>query len=141
MKQLITSVVLVAFFSLNAFAQETKTVTGYLVDKSCATGMVKKAPEEAMAKAASHKRSCALMPDCSATGYGVVSEGKYIKFDEKGDATAKDFLTKSKKKDHIYVEAVGTMNGDVFTLTSLKPAKMPSMKMEKKPAAKETKPM
>ena len=132
MKQLIASAVLVAFFALTAMAQESKVVTGYLVDKMCASGMVKKGPAEAMLKASKHTRDCALEPDCAKAGYGVVSDGKFIKFDEKGDVTAKDYLTKSKQKDHIMVEVTGTMEGDTLAVNSLKESKMPAKKPVKK---------
>jgi len=90
-----------------ASAQETKdkpmthSMKGYLVDKMCATGMAKKAPDEAMAKAAKHTKSCALEESCFDSGYGLMSEGKWYKFDDAGDKLALGWLKKTEKKDKL----------------------------------------
>lgn len=132
MKLFFVSAVLVAFVTVNAMAQESKAVTGYLVDKMCGSGMAKKGPAEAMLKASKHTRECALEPGCAESGYGLVSDGKFIKFDEKGDVKAKAFLTKTKLADHILVEVSGTMQGDKLAVTSLKEAKIQAKKAVKK---------
>ncbi len=123
---------LATFFSVNAMAQNTKTVTGYLVDKMCGSGIVKKGPAEAMLKAAKHTRECALEPGCAESGYGVVTDGKFVKFDENGDKKAKELLTKSTLKDHILVEVSGNMQGDVLTVGALKETSMQKKKPVKK---------
>jgi hypothetical protein len=108
-----------------ASAQETKSkpMKGYLVDKMCATGMAKKAPEEAMAKAAKHTKSCALEESCMESGFGLMSEGKWYKFDDAGDKMALAWLKKTDKKNDLMVEVTGTHDGDIFKLTSLKEVK------------------
>lgn len=119
-------------------AQEKKekpmshTMKGYLVDKMCATGMVKKEREEAMAKAAKHTKSCALEESCTQSGYGLISDGMWYKFDDAGDKHALAWLKKTDKKNELMVEVTGTHNGDIFKVTSLKEVKNGAVKKEKK---------
>lgn len=113
---------LVLFAAMSALAQETKTVTlnGYVVDQMCAGGMAKKA--NAMEKAAAHTRDCSLEESCSAEGYGIFSDGKYYRFDEKGSATAKSLIEKSKREKGLYFEASGVLSNGTLTVASLKEA-------------------
>jgi hypothetical protein len=65
-----------------------------------------------------HPRSCALQ--CSKGGYGVITaDGKFLKFDEGGNAKALEALKKSDKKDHLRATVEGTLSGDVITVASL----------------------
>ena len=117
--------------AFSASAQETSakpmththTMKGYLVDKMCATGMAKKAPDEAMAKAAKHTKSCALEESCMESGFGLMSEGKWYKFDDAGDKKALAWLNKTDKKNDLMVEVTGTHDGDIFKVVSLKEVK------------------
>jgi hypothetical protein len=117
---------------------EGKTVTmkGYVVDAMCAKGIAKK--ENMMEKAAAHTRECALEDACSASGYGVFSEGKWFKFDDAGDAQAKALLENTKKEKGIAVEVSGTMQGNQFAVASIKETTMPTgdKNMEKKTETK-----
>jgi hypothetical protein len=105
-----------------AFARGSDKVTlnGYVVDQHCAKGMAVKT--NAMEKAASHSKDCLLMEECSASGYGIFSSGKYYPFDEKGSTTAKALIEKSKLTKAMYFEATGTLNNGTLTLASLKDA-------------------
>jgi hypothetical protein len=136
MKKL-TILVLLFIFALagaSVFAQEKKEKThamkGYLVDKMCATGMAKKSPEEAMAKAAKHTKSCALEESCVESGFGLMSEGKWYKFDDAGDKQALAWLKKTDKKNELMIEVTGTHDGDIFYVASLKDAKATGVKKE-----------
>ncbi len=124
---LIIALTFCTIFAFSSQAQEKKssshTMKGYLVDKMCATGIVKKSPDEAMAKAAKHTRECALEESCAASGYGIVSDGNYIKFDKAGDKKANEFLIKSKTVNNIYVEVSGTDEGNTITVASIKEIK------------------
>jgi hypothetical protein len=84
-----------------------------------------------MEKAEGHSKDCALDDHCAASGYGIFSGGKYYKFDEKGSATAKDLIEKSKREKRLYFEAKGTLDEGTMTLTSLKEATPPKAKMMK----------
>ena len=114
----------------NSQAQESSakpkahTMKGYLVDKMCATSMAKKPHDEAMAKAAKHTKSCALEESCLDSGFGLMSDGKWYKFDDAGDKKAEAWLKKTDKKSDLYVEVTGTHDGDIFKVTSLKEAKI-----------------
>ena len=127
-----------ALTSTSTLAQEKKEkpmshgMKGYLVDKMCATGMVKKGPEEAMAKAAKHTKSCALEESCVESGFGLISEGKWYKFDDAGDKEALAWLKKTEKKSELMVEVTGTHDGDLFKVTSLQETKKGGMKKETK---------
>jgi hypothetical protein len=138
---------MLAFLSLlmtgafNVSAQETTakpmthkhTMKGYLVDKMCATGMAKKAPDEAMAKAAKHTKSCALEESCMESGFGLMSDGKWYKFDDAGDKKALAWLNKTDKKNELMVEVTGTHDGDIFKVVSLKEAKSIDTKKKMEP--------
>jgi hypothetical protein len=124
--------------SIAVFAQEkmdqstSHTMKGYLVDKMCAIGMAKKAPDEAMAKAAKHTKDCALEESCQESGYGLMSAGIWYKFDDKGDKQALALLKKTDKKNEIMVSVTGTHDGDIFKVVSIKEAKPEGSKKEMK---------
>ena len=103
--------------------KETHTMSGYLVDKMCGSGMAKKAPDKAMASAAKHTRSCALEEGCAESGYGLMMGGKWTAFDDAGNKEAAAFLKKTKAKDHLYVAVSGTMDGETIKVSSIKAAK------------------
>ena len=133
---LLTLLVFLALAGASASAQEKKekphAMKGYLVDKMCAVGMAKKSPEEAMAKAAKHTKSCALEESCVESGFGLISDGKWYKFDDAGDKQALAWLNKTDKKNELMVEVTGTHDGDVFDVVSLKDAKAAGVKKEMK---------
>ena len=89
--------VLVLLVASLSFAQAPKTVTlkGYVVDQMCAKTLAKK--ENVMDKAAAHTKKCALEEGCAESGYGLFSEGKYYRFDEKGSEQAKGLIEQLKK--------------------------------------------
>ncbi len=120
------TVAVLVFACFSLFAQEksekmhSETIKGYLMDGMCATMAVSKGPEIAMAKAAKHSKSCALEDDCVASGYGVMSDGKFIKFDKNGDKKALTFVKKTDKQNHIMIEVTGTKEKDNFKVSSIK---------------------
>lgn len=112
MKKLaIACVVVLIAGSLTVVAGAEKTVNGYLIDKMCGAK-----PE----RAASHTKSCA--EKCAGSGFGVVSEGKFLAFDEKGNQLASDLLKNSKQAKGIKVTVEGEQDGDTLKVTSLKEA-------------------
>jgi hypothetical protein len=109
------------------------TVKGYVVDAMCAKGFVSK--PNPMAKAAAHTKDCALEESCSASGYGVFSDGKWIKFDDAGSKQAKASIENSKREKGLMYEVTGRMEGETFAVASLKeisPSKEPAPKKEGK---------
>jgi hypothetical protein len=97
---------------------ETVTLSGYVVDAMCAQGMVKKG--NVMERAAKHTKECALEDDCSASGYGIMTGGKYVKFDSHGDELAQNLLQKTEKDSAIAVHVSGKMVGNKLAVASLK---------------------
>jgi hypothetical protein len=94
----------------------------------CAKGVSKKT--NVMEQAAAHTRDCALMEHCAASGFGIFTEGKYYRFNEKGSATAKELLEKSKRTKGMYFKAVGQLVDGTLNVASLAEAS-PEKKVEK----------
>ncbi len=67
-----------------------------------------------------HTKECALMEDCVASGYGIWTGGKFVKFDKPGDKKVATFLGSTKKKDHIAITVTGKMDGDMLQLDTIK---------------------
>ncbi|HUI65501.1 MAG TPA: hypothetical protein VL126_11730 [Bacteroidota bacterium] len=138
MKSLAAFCTLVLFAALTtASAQEAKptVLKGYVVDQMCAMKMAKK--ENVMEKAEGHSRECALEDDCAASGYGIFSDGKYYKFDEKGSAKAKALIEKSKREKKLYFEVRGNVGDGTIDVASIKEASPGKMHMT--PPKSETK--
>jgi len=108
---------------------KTTTLRGYVVDKACAGKMAQKS--NAMEKAEGHTKDCALNDQCSASGYGIFSAGKFTPFDEHGSATAKAMIEKSNREKALYFEAKGTITDGTMAVSSLKEM-TPNRKMMKK---------
>ena len=98
---------LVMAFALSAAAGEWQ---GYLMDAMCAAKMND--------KAAGHKAKCAL--SCARNGFGVVTaDGKYIKFDEAGNAKAHEALKATAKESELTIKVTGTLDGEMIQVESL----------------------
>src|SRR5215470_18717409 len=93
-------------------AHEKVKLTGYVVDVVCAADHTKDKPEDATKFAAEHTKECALMADCVKSGYGIMSDGKWYRFDAKGNELAKALVEQTKKKDHISIIVEGMKHGD-----------------------------
>jgi hypothetical protein len=67
---------------------------------------------------AGHTRSCAL--DCAKSGFGLVqADGKFLKFDESGNARTLSMLKKSSKEKDLKVKVTGTTDGDVIKVQAV----------------------
>ncbi len=120
MKTFIAILALVAITIPSVAKNTTKSWTGYLVDKACAGRILKKHEgADAQANAQKHKVECALMEDCQATGFGVFVDGKYYKFDKKGDEKALAILQGTSRKDAFEVNVTGSMTGDKITVSEI----------------------
>ncbi len=93
--------------------------SGYLIDKMCGTKDAKLDPAKATEKAMNHTKDCALEDMCSEDGYGILSNGKFIKFDETGDKLASAYFNKSSKENNFLVDVEGTMNGEILKVASI----------------------
>ncbi len=81
-----------------------------LVDQNCEK-KVEKNPD-------AHTTACLLQ--CSGSGYGILSDGKFIKLDHAGNEKAVSALKAPSRKDHIRVNVTGEQSGDEIQVTALK---------------------
>jgi len=97
-----------AFFALAlATAASAADFTGTVVDVMCRGKDL-----------ASHTRDCAIT--CSRSGYGLVTtDGKFLKFDEGGNAQALVALKKSAKEKDLKAKVTGTLDGDVLKVEAI----------------------
>jgi hypothetical protein len=107
MKRLIPLVLIT--LSVPVFAGETwKNVS--LVDTMC-SAKVKADPDK-------HTRDCAI--GCEKGGFGIITaDGKFLKFDDAGNAKAVAALKASSKKDHLRADVSGDLAGDTIKVTAL----------------------
>ena len=96
-----------AAFPLAAMAASWQAAP--LIDKNCVE-KVKASPD-------SHTTSCLLQ--CAKSGYGILDNGKWLKFDSAGNEKALAALKATKKKDHIRVDVTGDMEGDSIKVATL----------------------
>ncbi len=93
-----------SLFSIAAFAE---TWSGTVVDVSCKGKDL-----------ASHTKGCAM--GCAKSGYGLVTaDGKFVKFDEAGNAKALAALKATSKDNDLKATVKGTMDGDVIKVESI----------------------
>ncbi len=104
-------------------AQSSDQLKGYVMDRMCGSKLSQYPPDQAMTKAAKHTRICALMDGCAASGYGLVLNGTWTAFDDKGSKKAEQYLRKSTAEDQLFVTVTGKLTGEKITLTAIKEAK------------------
>ena len=130
MKKLSIIVLATIFFSIVMSAQDktnmkglhnkSHSMIGYLVDQNCGKRMVMDDVKKSDAKAAKHTKDCALEETCKANGYGIVTGGKFYKFDNDGNKKAAQYLNATKKENNLKVEVAGVMDGDKMKVESIK---------------------
>ena len=104
MKYIALSLVLTAGLAVAAAAE---SVSGTIVDLMCRGKDL-----------ASHTRECALT--CAKSGYGVVTaDGKFLKFDEAGNARTLAALKKLSKEKDLKAKVTGTVDGDIIKVESV----------------------
>jgi hypothetical protein len=90
---------------VNAAAAES--FSGTVVDVMCRTKDL-----------ASHTRECSL--SCAKSGFGVVTaDGKFLKFDEAGNARTLSVLKKASKQKDLKAKVTGTLAGDLLKVESI----------------------
>jgi hypothetical protein len=96
--------VLSMLFSAAAFAE---SYSGTLVDNMCKGKDL-----------ATHPTKCAI--GCSKSGYGLMTaDGKYLKFDEDGNAKALAALKATSKEKDLKATVHGTVDGDTIKVESV----------------------
>ncbi|MDX2180487.1 MAG: hypothetical protein SFV18_12905 [Bryobacteraceae bacterium] len=67
---------------------------------------------------ANHTRDCALK--CAKSGYGLVlPDGKFVKFDEAGNAKTLAALKASSKEKDLKAKVTGTLSGEMVKVESI----------------------
>ncbi len=95
-----------------AGALSAETWTNVSVIDSMCVDKAKASPDK-------HTVKCALA--CEDGGYGILTaDGKFLKFDEAGNAKTVAALQATKKTDALRVTVDGTLSGDEIKVTSLK---------------------
>ena len=121
-KLLALAIVLATAVAFYAQGDKSVKVNGYLIDNMCAGAHKKDKDFAEWVK--KHKTSCALMPNCSGSGFGLVSEdGKFYKFDEAGSKSAHSLMESTEAQSGVLVEAEGTLEGDTLHVTKLSEVK------------------
>jgi hypothetical protein len=112
MKNLLAvSVLASAFFCLPALGHgESKT--GILVDARCGSNLAKDASE-----AAAHPVSCAI--DSAESGYGIIADGRFLRFDDHGNRQATLLLKATPKESNLKVRVGGHFEGDLIKVSEL----------------------
>ena len=85
-----------------------KEIKGVLIDNACG------AKQDSEEKAANHPKACAMKEGCAKSGFAVMSGKKLVKFDEAGNAKAKEFLGVEENTTKVIV--VGTVSEDGKTI-------------------------
>src|SRR5690349_2872738 len=97
--------VLLGLFVLGAAAAES--FSGTVVDVMCRGKDL-----------ASHTRECSL--SCAKSGFGMVTaEGKFLKFDEVGNARTLSTLKKLAKDKDLKAKVTGTLDGDLLKVEAV----------------------
>lgn len=110
--------ILVVSFLLYAQGNKSVTINGYLIDNACANGHVKEATFRERVK--KHKTSCALTPNCAASGFAVFTEeGKLYKLDAVGNKSAEEMLKNTDTEIGVQVAVEGTLEGETIRVTKI----------------------
>jgi hypothetical protein len=87
---------------------------GLLIDTACGRRLAK-SPEEA----AAHQVSCSLKEECAKTGFGVIVDGKFHKFDKAGNKLATVILKATSKTAGLKVRVDGHFDSYIISPTIL----------------------
>jgi hypothetical protein len=84
--------------------------SGHLMDTMCAANKLD--------QASSHTAQC--MKDCAKSGYGLVTkDGKYLKFNEGGNAKALTALKADNREANLQVKVTGELKGSMIRVESI----------------------
>jgi hypothetical protein len=118
MRKIFPLVVVLALMAGALLAQDKSvTLTGYMIDNSCAANHANDKTFATWVK--THGTSCALMEACEKSGYAVFADDKLYKFDDAGNSSAEALLKATKSKKGLHVKAEGTLDGDTLKVTKL----------------------
>ena len=110
MKKIATLLILAGLGVVPAFAATSTFKDVSLVDVSCS--------KKAAANPDAHTRSCALA--CEKSGFGVLANNTFLKFDAKGNQEILKELKGSHETDHLRVNVTGDVEGSTLKVSSVK---------------------
>jgi len=110
---LLLALVFMASLVSLAFAQETVSVKGTIIDLKCAGTQNAQQLGEFVK---THAKECAL--GCASSGYAVFADGALTKFDKDSNAKVEEFLKKADSKLDVVVEAKKV--GEELSVVSIK---------------------
>lgn len=70
---------------------------------------------------APHTTKCALEDACIASGYGLWSEGRFYRFDEKGQALALEYFKSTRRTSYHKLEVLGEFDEKAVAVKGLEP--------------------
>jgi hypothetical protein len=71
-------------------------------------------------KMAKHSKTCLTEETCARSGYGIMTEKKFIPFDEQGNILAAKYLTTTKKESDFQIEVTGKISKNKIIVKELK---------------------
>ena len=95
---------------------KTTEVKGVLIDNACG------AKQDSEEKAANHPKACAMKEACAKSGFAVMSGKKLVKFDEAGNAKAKEYLGVAENATKVIVVGTVSEDGKTIAVKEIKPA-------------------
>jgi hypothetical protein len=98
--------------------EKAKGWDGILIDTACSGGA--KADDK---KAEAHPKSCAMKESCAKSGYGIVTGGKFVAFDEKGNKLATKYLGVKEHTTKVHVMGELSKDGKTVTVKEITPQK------------------
>ncbi|MDX6577348.1 MAG: hypothetical protein QOE96_3301 [Blastocatellia bacterium] len=118
MRKIFPLIVVLALMAGALIAQDkSTTLTGYLIDNSCAANHATDKTFGTWVK--THGTSCATMEACEKSGYAVFAGDKLYKLDDSGNTSAEALLKSTKSKKGLKVKAEGIIDGDTLKVTKL----------------------
>lgn len=106
MKLVSTVVILLISFSVLLLGQERQVLSGFLVDKKCASFYI-----TSHDKLPQHSKGCVLACGGKAD-FGLLLEGRFLPFDEDSGKLARQWLEKTSKERDLRVTVTFLANGD-----------------------------
>ena len=111
MKKLTTIYLVSLFFCVFLLAHGDEK-TGVLVDAKCGAQL-----EGESSDAARHTISCSL--HCKDSGFGIIAQGKFFRFDDSGNKQALLLLKATEKESNLKVRVGGHFVGDLIEVTEI----------------------
>lgn len=100
-----------------AYGAESKSWTGYLIDRTCAS--TQHDSDMALNFAKGHTRECALIAGCLKSGYEVLVDGKWVALDANGNKMAEQLLRSTKTPQGLRVKVDGFLKGNEIAASKI----------------------